>query len=372
MFVGMAQEITISQSVDRLEILPKSQIFIDKSGKLSKDEVQKREFQPVNREIISLGFMPNSALWIKFKLKNISTQKIVKILEYANPLTEKITLFDGNISIQEGTWQIPESRESINPTFEITLMPNEQRVFLIRASSEISTIIAQLILWDKESFKRKDTLQKILIVVFFTIITTLLIYNLFIYLFIKERAYLYYILYLVAMLINESTYSGVAQLYLLSQSETIFVTKYIMILVAFLIVTIIQFTREFLNTAEFERLDRALKWSIYFVVILSLLSCDNFLFNSNIIVLFLPIGGLIIFAGFYTLSQGVKEAKFYVIGWSIVLIALIATNLQTLGFLPINENIKYLNDFAFSAEAFLFSIALAYRIKVTNEKLINL
>ena len=81
-------------------------------------------------------------------------------------------------------------------------------------------------------------------------------------------------------------------------------------------------------------------------------------------------GGLVVFTGFYTLWHGVKEAKFYVMGWSLVLLSLIITNLQTLGIIDMNYIVKYMNDFAFIDEVFLFSIALAHRIKITNEKLL--
>jgi len=364
--------IDINTQSSNLEIMPKSYIYIDFDNNLSKNIIETKSFIKNSKTILSLGFSPRSALWIKFKLKNKTNKTIRKIIEYANPLTEEIEFFNGKQKIVEGTWHIPSHRSSIHPTFKITLKAKEERIFFLKTHSTISTVIAQLTLWNIYDFQEKDTNQKILIFLFFTIMLTLLLYNSFIYLFTKDRAYLYYILYLIAIIINESTYTGVAQLYILSSFWTIVLTKYIMILTAFLIVTIILFTREFLHTSQFNRLDRLLKIAIYFVPILSLLSCNNFLFNSNIIILFLPLGGLIIFIGFYTLFHGVKEARFYVIGWSMVLIALIITNLQTLGILMINEYVKYINDFSFIAETFLFSIALAHRIKITNEKLFTL
>jgi len=364
--------IDIDNQTSNIEILPQSYIYIDKTNKLSKKEIENKIFISNYKSIISLGFSPNSALWIKFKLKNRTNQYITKIIEYSNPLTEHIEFFDGNNRKIDGTWHIASSRTTIHPIFLVTLKPKEERIFYLKAHSTISTIIAQLVLWNQNDFIQKDTKQKILIIIFFTIMFTLLLYNFFIYFFTKDRAYLYYILYLVAIIINESTYTGVAQLYILPNEWTIFVTKYIMILTAFLIIMIILFTREFLHTYRFKRLDMFLKIYLYIVPILSILSCNNFLFNANIIIFFLPLGGLIIFTGFYALFHGVKEARFYVIGWSLVLSALIITNLQTLGIWEINEFVKYINDFAFIAETFLFSIALAHRIKITNEKLILL
>ena len=362
--------IDIDSTTTNIELMPISKIYIDKKSTLSIDEVKNREFIANSKPIISLGFNPSNALWIKFTLTNRTDKKLKKIIEYANPLTEDILFFDKNQTIIEGTWHIPKSRKSINPIFYITLNPHERRTFYIKAHSTISTVIAQLILYNSDDFMVHSFKHKILIVMFFTTIITLLLYNFFIYFFTKDRAYLYYILYLIAIIINESTYTGVAQLYILSQFWTILFTKYIMLLVAFLILAVIQFTREFLQTKQFKRLDILLKSSLYLVPILSLLSCNNFIFNSNIIISFLPLAILVIFTGFYALWHGVKEARFYVIGWSLVLLSLIITNLQTLGFIDMNYLVKYINDFSFTAETFLFSIALAHRIKITNEKLL--
>ncbi len=361
----------IDSNSSNLDLLPVSSIYIDSTHTLSKEIIETQVFTINTQSILTLGFSPNSALWIKFTLKNRSNQSIKKVLEYANPLTEEIFFFDGNRTILEGTWHIAKKRFSINPTFQIILNPYEERTFYLKAHSTISTVIAQLILWNANDFTQKDSKQKNLVMLFFTILMTLLLYNSFIYFFTKDRAYLYYILYLSAIIMNESTYAGVAQLYLLSSYGSVLVTQYIMLLVAFMIVTIILFTREFLQTTQFKKLDFLLKSVLYLVPILSLLSCNNFLFNANIIVLFLPIGGLVIFVGFYAFFHGVKEAQFYIIGWSMVLVALIVTNLQTLGILNINEYVKYMNDGAFISEAFLFSIALAHRIKITNDKLLS-
>ncbi|SFV71339.1 Sensory transduction histidine kinase [hydrothermal vent metagenome] len=362
----------ITEHNSSVELLPFSQFYIDKSNKLSVEEIKKREFSNIKKEIFSFGFHPNQALWVKFKLRNQTDKPLRKIIEYANPLTEDVIFFDKTEQIVEGSWHISNSRESINPAFTIKLNPYEERTFYIKAHSTISTVIIQLRLWNSKDFNHYTTKHLMFIVLFFAIMGTLLIYNLFIYLFTNDKAYLYYLFYLIAIILNELTYSGVAQYYFLSPELSKIVTEYIMLLIAFMIVTIVLFTREFLNTKHFPLFDSLLKSTLYGVPILSLLSCNNFLFTSNIIIVFLPIGALILFIAFYLLYHGVKEAQFYVFGWSLVVVALLITNLQTLGIMDINHIVKYINDFAFTAEAFLFSIALAHRIKINNNKIIEM
>jgi two-component sensor histidine kinase len=364
------EAIIIDQNSSNIDLLKDhSSIYITPDHQLSLKEIEQKRFIPNHHAIRSIGFAPHHSLWIKFKLTNSTNHQLKKILEYAHPLTQEIYLFDRNQTFVEGSWHISANRLGINPTFEITLNPKEERLFYIKAHSTTSTTIAQLRLWSIQDFIEKENQYRVMSIIFFTILLTLLIYNLFIYFFTKDRAYLYYIIYLLAIVLNEAIYSGLLQRYLLSSSATILLSQYMILASAFLVVSIVLFTREFLQTKRFKKLDKLLQSTLYLVPLISLLSSNNLLFDINITLLFFPIGGLIIFVAIYALLHGVKEAKFYLMGWSIVIMALLLTNLQTLGIVQINESVKYLNSFAYLLEIFLFSIALAHRIKILNEQL---
>lgn len=85
-----------------------------------------------------------------------------------------------------------------------------------------------------------------------------------------------------------------------------------------------------------------------------------------------------ILSAFYSLYGGTKEAIVYLYGWSVVIISLTLSVLASLGGYYIFEDLAYINEGAFALEALLFSIALAYRIKLlhlqkslADEKLIH-
>ncbi len=360
--------IDIDESSSNIDVLSNSYIFMDENSTLVKEEVLNKNFLLNTQQILGLGIVPSKTLWIKFTLKNSTNKPINKILEYENPETEDLYIYYDDKMIKDGMFYISNTRTSINPNFKISLKAYEEKTFYISAHCKISTLIAKLTLWNENDFIKHDYEHKTYIFVFFGIIFMLLLYNSMLLLFTKDIAYLYYILYLLAIIFFESVYLGVAQLYFFSNEMSIFVTKATIGYISLLVAPIILFTREFLNTKTFKKIDIILKAYLYSLPILTLLSYDNFLFDLNIMIIFLPLGFIMIFTGFYTWYKGLKQAKYYVIGWSFVIISLLSSVLKSLGGYDITQHFIYTNELAFILEALLFSIALAHRINILAEE----
>ncbi|MBU0720384.1 hypothetical protein KJ877_03510 [bacterium] len=360
--------IEIDSKTSGIDLLSRSSIFIDDTNTLSLDEVRSRQFTQCEKEILGFGFVPDKVLWIRFTLKNTTDATLHKVLQFDNATTENIRLYYDDKVINDGMWNMDNTRTSLHPSFEISLEPYEEKSFYIKAHSKISTLIAKLVLWEKEPFLQYEYERKTYLFLFFAVLVTLLLYNLMLYVFTKDRAYLYYILYLASVIFFQSNYLGISQLYLFSNEITAIVAKASMTYISFLIISILLFTREFLHTSKFEKLDFVLKVYLYITPVIALLSYDNFLFDMNIILVFIPLGMLVVFTGFYALYKGVKQAKFYVLGWSFVIFSLIFINLKATGLFDITKYFLYINELAFVLEALLFSIALAHRIKILSEE----
>lgn len=364
--------VDIDQSTSDLELLGKSELFYDRTNSLSKKEILKKTFVQNDQDVLDLGIVPNTVLWVRFTLKNISDVPLKKILEYANSETENILFCDTNETTKEGMFHHNKNRESFNPIFTIKLQPFEKKTYYLKAHCKISTFVIKLILWNQEDFIRYSYKQKFYIIIFFTIITTLLLYNLMLFIFTKERVYFYYIAYLSAVILFESIYLGVAQLYLFSNALSEFVTKATMVYIVILVLPMILFTMEFLHTSRFPKVHFLLKTYLYALPIIALLSYDNFLFNLNILLIFFPLGFLMVLSGLLAYKHGTKEAFIYLIGWTFVITSLIFSVIESLGWYNIFEHFRYINEVAFALEALTFSIALAYRIKRFNKQLLQL
>ena len=363
-----AQAIEIDENSSGIDILSKSSIVIDEKNTLTQGILLEKSFQQNTQETLNLGIAPNTTLWIKFTLKNRTNKELHKILEFDNPETEDIDFYYDKQMVKEGMFHHSSTRETINPILRVTLAPYEEKTIYVKAHCKISTLIAKLTLWNDMDFLHKEYEHKIYIFIFFAIIITLLIYNFTLLVFTRDIVYLYYILYLSAVIFFESVYLGFAQLYFFSNEITIFTTKGTIGYISMLVLPMILFTMEFLNTKQFPRIHQSLKIYLYTLPLFVVLSFDNFFFDLNIMLIFFPLAFLMIFTGFYALYHGVKQAKLYIVGWSFLILSLIFSVLKSLGGYDIFVHFIYINELAFALESLIFSIALAQRINILSEE----
>ena len=360
--------IDIDENTSGMDMLSQSYIYIDKKHTTKTRDILDNEFKRSYKNIVGLGFVDMYSLWVKFRLKNTTDKTLTKIIEYDNQETEDIYFYNGLSTTLDGMIHMHKSRYSINPIFKVILKPHETRTYYIKAHSRIATLITKLVIWNEHDFKFHDQKHKLYLFIFFSIIITLLLYNFMIYVFTNDKAYMYYVIYLFGVVIFQAMYLGIAQLYFFSNFVTVEITKATFGYITILVVPIILFTREFLNTHNFPRIDGILKAYLYILPVLVLLSYDNILFNLNIIIVFLPLGFTVVWSGFYALYQGEKQARFYIAGWTFVVISLMLSVLKSMGFIEISSNFKYLNEVAFVLEGFFFSIALAHRINILSDE----
>ena len=360
--------IDVDSKTSGVDILSKSSIYIDKYNIPDKTGILDKKFIPYHKDAISLGYVDMHALWIKFKLKNSEDKTLTKFIEYDNQEVEDIYFYDGLRKTIDGKLHMKDDRFSINPIFKITLKPHEERTYYIKAHSRISSLIGKLVIWNKNDFILNDQKHKLFLFIFFTIIITLLLYNFMIYIFTRDKAYMYYVIYLFGLVIFQVIYLGMAQLYFFSNALSLEVSKATFAYISILVIPIILFTIEFLNMHRFERLNGVLKTYLYLSPVIIILSYDNIVFNLNVIALYIPLGFIIIFAAFYALYRGERQAKFYIAGWTFVIISLIMSVVKSMGLIDVTKYFYYANEVAFVLEALLFSIALAHRIKILAEQ----
>jgi two-component sensor histidine kinase len=73
-------------------------------------------------------------------------------------------------------------------------------------------------------------------------------------------------------------------------------------------------------------------------------------------------------SGFYAYRAGTKEALLYFVGWGFLLLTLVFAILQSLRIFNIFDYFRHTTELAFALEVFIFSIAVAYRIKRLNDE----
>lgn len=363
-----ANVIDINEETKTLDILSKSEIYIDKNKNLTFEDIKNQniKFEKNNKNILSYGYSPTFDVWIKFTLKNSSKKTIKKIIEYDNPLTTNVDFFDFNKnSIQkDGLLSKDINKFVINPIFSIELNPNEENTYFIKASSFITTLIIDLKLLDEESFYKKEIKHQIILSLFFGAMFILGIYNFFIYLFTRDISYLYYVLYILGLIIHHLMYTGIANVYFLNYEQKITIVSLASVIVAIPVYALGLFTKSFLQTKQYKKFNMVLNGFLILIpisVIFFLVTDDYDKYRNTFTMLFLVF--LMIITLYATLKKN-KQAYFIFFAWVIFLSSGLLMYLSSAGIFDIKKYFPYLIEASFVVEAIIFSIALAN--KITN------
>ncbi|MGB5965877.1 MAG: 7TM diverse intracellular signaling domain-containing protein [Sulfurimonadaceae bacterium] len=360
--------LNVDENTSDINILKHSEIFVDETNSLTIDDVVHQAFVQNSEASLSYGFDVSQSVWVKFTLQNSTDHRLEKTLEYATTLVGDIYVYDGENVQAGGRFHIGKDRNTLTPSFHIFLEPYEKKTIYVKAYSKLTALIVKLTLWDRDSFIENDNTRKIVVFSFFAAMLILFIYNFMLWIFTRQKVYFYYILYLFGVMFFQANYVGLLQLYLFSNDITILVEKASSIHISFLILSIVFFTQEFLETKQFKKIDKVFKFYIYTTPFVALLGYDNFAYDLDMIIYFVPLAFFVIFVSFYALYKGVKQARFYVIGWSIVIFSLLVVNFKTIGLIDITVYFAYISEIAFVLEALLFSIALAHKIKILSDE----
>ncbi|CAA6805432.1 MAG: Sensory transduction histidine kinase [uncultured Sulfurovum sp.] len=363
--------LNIDENSSNLSILEHSLIYIDTNNSINSKNINHQEFISSPSDVISLGYVKNTALWIKVTLKNTSSKSISKILEYDNPTVEKLYFYDKNKTVKTGLLHLNANKNAVNPIIPLSFKAYETQTYYLKSYSRIKPTKVKLILWNELDFIKKESKSTMFYFVFVGIMLTLFIYNFMLFLFTKDRAYFFYIFYIFSIMFYNAFYSGRFSQYFTTQELTNYLLKANGSFTIMIVFSSLLFTQSFLETKKFNKLHKALNHMYWILPFLVILSYDAWIINASSHYVVLLIGLFIIYVAFYSLFKGVKQAKFYVLGWSIIVVSFMLIAFQWVLHYDLKDyNLTYVSEVAFILEALLFSIALAHRIKLSNKQLI--
>jgi len=360
---------TIDSNSTNMPILKQSKIYIDYNNTAFED-IKNKPFKKIEKEHLGFGYAPDFSIWIKLTLYNNDNKKVTKILEYANPLTTKVEFYDTNgTKIIDGMFNFNKNRFSINPIFLVSLNPKETKKYYIKASSKITTLIAKLQLYDKDSFFKKEIKKQFITAMFLGALLIIIIYNLVIYISTKDRAYLYYVLAIIGIAYHHTLYKGIANLYLLPNYLTIKSIEYATFVVAIPVVFLALFTKEILNI---KRDTLSAKVINIFLIILPFWVFITYYFSINqyrsLYIVIFELALFIITVNAY--FKHTRQALFLIFGWMVFFTSTLFMYLSSAGIYDVFITFPHFIEASLIVEAIAFSLALAYKINKTQKELI--
>jgi serine phosphatase RsbU (regulator of sigma subunit) len=342
------------------------------------DSLQAR-FISNKKENFNLG--PGEAtIWIKLSVGAPKSGKY--LLEMAEPGVEEIVLYRKLPKSSQYTPievlgdNVPYAQRKLKTTkylFELDLVADQpETIYLKCYAYEVLSFPARI--GDYKAFLQSNHLDDLVIGGFYGIMLIMVFYNLFIYLATRERAYLYYVLYVTFAVLASSSLKGHALQFL--WGNNVFFNDYISVYALCTGYFIILFAQRFLNTkvnAPFSK-KYALVFFVAFTLAIMLNFIDKVLAIKASMVLVLVTNIYVIVLGVLVLRKGYQPARYYLLAWLSLMIMIILTVLSNVGILPFDSSSYYLLETGMTSEVLLFSFALADRInfyRKENQRIIK-
>lgn len=372
---GNAQLIISKQVTNNIPVSTGVSYLEDKTGNFSFNEVEKsNEFKPVESDVPNFG-ISTSTFWLKVQLKNNTKKETYRII-VSQPSLDEIDFYQydakGEIKVVKGGECLPFSaREFFDPSYIYRIRLDTQQVttvfFRIKSRDNFQVpmyISAAEVIF--ETNKIKDYIFGI----FAGVMVVMLLYNTFLFITVRDKTYLYYIIYLATVILTQVSIQGYTFQYLWPNSP--FMAQWSPFIFSPMVgVASAYFMRIFLNTAIFiPKLDKGFKYFTGLYILSVLLAIFGFFQISyalittcaSLLSLYMMIGAFVIFKKDY------KPARFFLLAWSMFLFGVTIYAMTNFGLLPINNFTFYMMPLGAALEVILLSLALADRINALKKE----
>lgn len=242
-------------------------------------------------------------------------------------------------------------------------------VYYVRIYSTKPIVLPFQVVSKKQLFKALTT-KDFLFGIYVGIILVMVLYNLVLLFITRDKSYGYYILYLITLVLTQSSIFGYTDRFL-SPNWPVLNQKFIVLTGAMVAITSALFGINFLQLRKKAPLFAKL---IFLVVVLDVLGIfyvvlgwDILAFHwVNFVSLYASVVAIV--AAVKLSRTGFKPAKFFLIAWSIFLLSVIIFALTNAAVIPYNPYLRASMLFGSAIEVVLLSVALADRINILRKE----
>ena len=353
------------------------QVYEDREGHADIAQVSAAafsdRFSSHDADVLNAGYS-RSVFWLKVDLHYLAMPQASArswLLELAYPPLDHLDLYlpddSGTYRLAQRTGDaLPYDSRQIkqnNYLFELPFKPDQSMTVYLRLHSE-GSVQAPLTLWATDAYLEAQPTRLYVLGLIYGVLLGMLVYNLFIYISVRDTSYLYYILYIASFGLYQVSVNGAGVAYFWPENPW-WANAATPFFIGAAGLFGCQFARSFLQMAQHSRvLDRlllALMACAVAVVLMSLtLSYGIALRLATLLALMFTLS--IFTAGVFAWWRGLRVARYFIIAWSAFLLGGLVNTLMVLGYLPNVFLTMYASQIGSALEVGLLSLALADRI----------
>jgi signal transduction histidine kinase len=351
-------------------------IYNDETNSLTAQQVYRLNiWRKSVKEVPNLG-ISNNTVWVKCHIRNDSKESELT-LALNQPILNNVICYEiddqGNaIDSSVSGESHPYSQRDImrpDPTFRTNIPIGETKTYLLKINS-IATLQLALSVATPAERMDQDRTKGLLLGIYYGIILIMLLYNFFIYFTVKDKVYMYYVVYMFSLFLIQVTLEGYGFAYFWPNVTWLSENSFF-IFTALVNITGVEFVKQFLHTKEnLPRLGRA-SFIIYtFQVIFIILSIAGFRLITyqimqgvaGVTAIYMLIMGIVAF------NNGYQPAKFFLFAWSFLVVGIVIYVLKDMGIISHSNFSNYGLAIGTVLEVTLLSLALADKIRILREE----
>lgn len=314
--------------------------------------------------------LTDSEIWLRADLNTPPSLAPRWLLEVAHASLDQVDVYfagaDGTFIHQHSGDLVAFPERSIphrHHVFELPLQPDSEAVLYLRVASE-GTLTIPVRLWQPDALWQRDQVEYAALSVYYGLLVGLLVYNLFLYLSLRDPLYLIYVAFIGTLGVGLGGLSGLVSQFLWPNAPALahLAPTAGVSLAGFFGTLFVQYflgdTPKRLRLGWFMPLMTAgyvttfltsVFWSYHLAAI-----------GVNLLSLVFAFGAL--FLGGVSLFQRQPGARFFVLAWIALLLGVIIIALHNIGVLPSNFATANALLIGSGAEMLLLALALADRI----------
>ncbi len=369
--LGAPAEVPATGEGSRKILDSNMEYWLDSTGEATFSDVRSRSFSP--RQGMGTGFgLTRNAVWIRFSLKSGESDARY-LLQFGHPMYDELDVYLSNgQSFSTGRGRGLHSRPVEHSTFvlPVDLKAGTTVVVYARATSGDS-IKFPIEIWEPEAFYKNTAQLRLVTGLYYGGILIIFFYNLLLYFSLRDRVYLSYSAYLLAILFFMASEMGLINLaglghipYLSERSVPIGMSLSLIFLSTFLL--------QFLTPKKYApRLHKTiLVYSALFLVLLPLSFIPAYIYaiiaGMVLVVSFVPILFITAWKG---ARSGFRPARVFLISWSGMLVGVLIFAASVPGWIPTSLITRMAIPAGLVFQVVFLSLGLADRIRELNADL---
>jgi diguanylate cyclase (GGDEF)-like protein len=341
----------------------------DPQGTLKLDDVRAADApfeSSLKRRDLSFGYVPG-VIWLRLALQSDARQTSTWRLELNYASLDEVRLYDiGANGVRESRSgdTVPYAERAVGhryPVFEITLQPGEQRTLYLRVDSQGSMTLSGALM-SLRDFEQHSQNGYLVHAIYFGVLIALGLYNLLLYLALRERPFLNYVLFMCAFGLSVLSLNGFGAQYLWSDAP--WSNRMLPVSLTSAALLSVIFARSFLDTRQWlPRWDKVL---LMLCVIIGIAISATLLLPVQRALQLMSLSGLIatltlLVTSFVCVGYRVPGARLFALAWLMLLTGAVLLALRNFALIPSNFLTLYAMQIGSGLEMILLSFALAAR-----------